>query len=160
MDLITPDEHPLDICGTFRPAERYPVGRHATEHVAPITAWIGSPSSIRLNAVVPLMELQPSSRHLYSTRLPCMSVGLAFMSAIAKLAAPTMNRPAAQPVMGKRRPRRTTVLSESAPATKKAAPSCHDGDGSLSRGHLRSSLFAKAPSQIRLRRLHPRTRAR
>ena len=119
MDLITPDEHPLDICGTFRPAERYPVGRHATEVVAPIAAWIGSPSSIRLNAVVPLMELQPSSRHLYSTRLPCMSVGLAFMSAIAKLAAPTMNRPAAQPVIGKSRPRRTTVLSESAPATKK-----------------------------------------
>ena len=54
-----PEEQPLEIWGRFRPAVRYPVGRHAALHVGPIIAWTSSgPSSMRLSAVVPRIELQ------------------------------------------------------------------------------------------------------
>ena len=60
-----PEEQPLETWGRFRPAVRYPVGRHATEQVGPIIAWTSSgPSSMRLSAVVPRIELQPKNRLL------------------------------------------------------------------------------------------------
>jgi hypothetical protein len=60
-----PEEQPLETCGRFRPAVRYPVGRHATEQVGPMIAWTSSgPSSMRLSAVVPRIELQPKNRLL------------------------------------------------------------------------------------------------
>ena len=60
-----PEEQPLETWGRFRPAVRYPVGRHATEHVGPIIAWTSSgPSSMRLSAVVPRIELQRKNRLL------------------------------------------------------------------------------------------------